>query len=179
MLPARYEASTEKRWQRRLQLAYDAALSSSDPSTQNGALLYSRCDEAWIGHRGFNRVPSIASASDEPERLLADRERRYKHTIHAEVDAVALAARDGWTVQGSTLVCPWASCLPCAAVLIAAGLSRLVVHFERLQLTHEPWREDVRVALAWLVNSGVLLTVYTGTIPKAEPIRVNGALWQP
>jgi dCMP deaminase len=47
-------------------------------------------------------------------------------TNHAEMNAVALAARNGVTVDGATLYCKLAPCYTCAKMVINAGITRIV-----------------------------------------------------
>ncbi len=47
-------------------------------------------------------------------------------TNHAEVNAVALAARNGIAIDGSTLYCKMAPCYTCAKMIINAGIVRVV-----------------------------------------------------
>jgi dCMP deaminase len=46
--------------------------------------------------------------------------------IHAEVNAIAYAARHGVRVQGATLYATHSPCLSCAQLIVAAGFRRLV-----------------------------------------------------
>lgn len=59
------------------------------------------------------------------------KERRIRPTkdgwiVHAEINAIANAARDGISLLGSTLYMAWFPCLPCAAALCEAGIIRVV-----------------------------------------------------
>ena len=47
-------------------------------------------------------------------------------TNHAEMNAVALAARNGVSIDGGTLYCKLAPCYTCAKMVINAGLKRIV-----------------------------------------------------
>lgn len=47
-------------------------------------------------------------------------------TNHAEINAVALAARKGISVEGATLYCKMAPCYTCAKMLINTGITRIV-----------------------------------------------------
>jgi dCMP deaminase len=47
-------------------------------------------------------------------------------TNHAEVNAVALAARNGVAIDGATLYCKLAPCYTCAKMIINAGIKRVV-----------------------------------------------------
>ncbi len=47
-------------------------------------------------------------------------------TNHAEVNAIALAARNGVAIDGGTLYCKLAPCYTCAKMVINAGIKRIV-----------------------------------------------------
>ncbi|MBR9689537.1 MAG: cell division protein DedD [Candidatus Altiarchaeota archaeon] len=47
-------------------------------------------------------------------------------TNHAEVNAVALAAKKGISIDGATMYCKLAPCYTCAKMLINAGIKRIV-----------------------------------------------------
>jgi len=47
-------------------------------------------------------------------------------TIHAEANAIALAAKKGVAIDGSTLYCKLAPCYNCAKMVINAGIKRVV-----------------------------------------------------
>lgn len=126
---------------------------------------------------GHNHIPGKEGA--ELAALLADKDAKYAHVIHAEVDAIAFAARRGKPTDGLTMVCPWAACLGCAAVILQAGITRLVIHKQRTDLTHEHWKPKVEAALAWLADRGVDIIAYDGEVATAAKILVNGQEWQP
>lgn len=53
----------------------------------------------------------------------------YKHclrTAHAELNAIANAARHGVAIDGSTLYCKMVPCYTCAKTIINAGIKRVV-----------------------------------------------------
>ena len=47
------------------------------------------------------------------------------HEIHAEMNAIAFAARYGTKTQGATLICSWSPCLECAKIVVAAGIKQV------------------------------------------------------
>lgn len=46
--------------------------------------------------------------------------------IHAELNCILKAAKEGVSVEGSTVYVTLSPCVPCAAMLVACGISRLV-----------------------------------------------------
>jgi dCMP deaminase len=75
-----------------------------------------RTDGSVIVHRVSPVIPL-------PETPL---DRGCKEAIHAEANALAYAARNGTAVAGGTLYTTLSPCYPCAQLIIAAGLIRVV-----------------------------------------------------
>lgn len=110
----------ETKWDLRfLEVARLVGAWSKDPSTKCGAVIV-RPDRtvAAVGYNGFPR-----QVADTPERLH-DREVKYEHTVHCEMNAL-LACKE--PVQGYTLyTTPCLSCTRCAVHMIQAGITRAV-----------------------------------------------------
>lgn len=51
-------------------------------------------------------------------------------TSHAELNAIANAARFGVTLEGATLYCHMTPCYTCAKMIINAGIKRVVVNMD-------------------------------------------------
>lgn len=128
---------------------------------------------AW----GYNHVPGLHG--DALEMVLATRVLKYPRVIHAEVDAIAFAARRGRPTDGLTMICPWAACLRCVGPILEAGIKKLVVHKQRFYCPYGAWNEEIDAAHAWLSDAGVELIAYDGAIPLAPPVLVNYQEWQP
>lgn len=47
-------------------------------------------------------------------------------TLHAEVNAIAFAARKGIAIGGGTLYTTLSPCLPCAKLIVAVGIVRVI-----------------------------------------------------
>jgi dCMP deaminase len=61
------------------------------------------------------------------ERVLTNGElETLPETIHAELNCVLRAAREGVSILGSTVYVTLSCCKPCAAMLIQAGVKRVV-----------------------------------------------------
>lgn len=107
------------KWDSRfLGLAFEVATWSKDPSTKVGCVLVD--NSLRVIGLGFNGFPS--GMNDAPE-LYADRETKYKRTIHAEVNAILNA---NGSVEESTAYVTAAPCTSCALVLIQSGIDRVV-----------------------------------------------------
>jgi dCMP deaminase len=108
-----------------------AADRSKDPNTQVGCVIVNADkDPVAFGYNGFG------PGSNETDELW-ERPTKYDHVIHAETNAVGRAARRGCSTVDCTAYITAFPCLPCAKVLIAAGIKRVVVS----RLLHG-WDED-------------------------------------
>lgn len=76
---------------------------------------------------------------------LADSEEPCLVATHAEANAVSFAARQGISTEGGTLYVERSPCRSCAALIIAAGIERVVYAY--------PYRDDSGLFL--LVEAGV------------------------
>lgn len=72
--------------------------------------------------------------------------------IHAEVNAIAKAAREGVSTLGSTLYVTLAPCIECSKMLIQAGVEKVVYK--------EMYRDETGVQL--LKNCGIVVENYKG-----------------
>lgn len=92
---------------------------SKDPSTQCCAVIVR--PDGTIASMGYNGFPM---GVPDDSAFLEDREQKYPRTVHSEVNAIVLAREP---LHGYTLyVWPGRSCGPCAAVIVQAGIKRVV-----------------------------------------------------
>jgi len=101
-----------------LDLAFQVAKASKDPSTKVGAVIV-RPDRT-VSAAGFNGFPR--GIADTPDRL-EDRETKYALVAHAELNAI-LTARE--PLHGYTIYTTLFSCSNCAKLVIQAGLKCIV-----------------------------------------------------
>jgi len=139
-----------KKWDDRfLDLARHVANWSKDPSTKVGAVLVGRDQrDVVLAYNGF--APGVA---DTPERL-ADRETKYKLTIHAERNAMDFAKFD---TSGATLYCTQLPCSDCAKSIVSKGIKRVVGVAVPPERNHAQfaWRKDAEFAKEILREAGV------------------------
>lgn len=109
-------------WDNRfLELAKHIAQWSKDPSTQVGAVCVRDRRVLATGYNGFPKA-----IADLPGRLH-DRNEKLLRTVHAEANIVAQAAKNGISLQDSTVyVWPFLPCSSCCTLLIQAGIKRVV-----------------------------------------------------
>jgi len=155
-----------------MKLAYGRATESPDPSTQNGAVLIAG---DGIDAMGYNHPPAGFPLND----WLTTRDIKLANVIHAEADAIDAAAVIGTPTAGTTLICPWAACLPCALRIIGAGVRRFVRHYDRMVLDDAYWSESIRAADDRLGQARVEVIDLSGGIPGAPTVRHRGKRFNP
>ncbi len=158
-----------------LKQAYEVALGSPDPSTQNGALLtnvYGRVLQV-----DYNRFPNRVAYLDERwERPI-----KYKYIEHAERNVIYGAARNRniKSTEGLIMVCPWAACTDCARAIIQAGIRELITHKQAMDRSPERWFEEVELAHVMLREAGVEITNFSGKIGVKQEVLHTGEKWLP
>ena len=122
------------KWPRRfLDLAYQVASWSKDPSTQVGAVVVDQ-----QGHPmsfGFNGMPKGVNDNDDSRN---ERPTRYFYYEHAERNAIYLSRRN---LEGCVMVVTHHPCPGCARAIVQAGISHLYV--------------DDRHGISWAKERGV------------------------
>jgi len=142
-----------------LAAAYEfASRRSDDPRTQTGAVIVSGQSEAY----GTNRLPGVIRIL--PERLKS--ENKGKYLIHAERDAICVAAAHGIRTSHAVMFAPWACCEQCGHAIISAKLQEVVLHRDIMICTPERWSDSVLLGLQLCRESGVLLTQYSGKLNR-------------
>lgn len=153
-----------------LRLAYEYAKKySTDPSTQNGAVLINAENEPLVF--GANHFPSnVRETKERWERPL-----KYSFVEHAERNVIYSAAKKGIKTDGLTMYCPWFACADCARAIIQAGIVEVVGHkFEGCE-GNATWQDTISKAYEMLNEAGIKYRLYEGTI-GVNNIRFNGSL---
>ena len=110
----------QMRWDNRyLSLARLVATWSKDPSTKVGAVLV-RANNS-VASTGYNGFPS---GFDDAPSLYADRAYKYKHVVHAEINALSFCGNG--VSSGSTLYTSFPVCADCMEAAGKAGVTRVV-----------------------------------------------------
>jgi dCMP deaminase len=105
---------------------------------------------------GYVGAPAGLDTCDEAGHLIKvvydERGGQHKHcvrTTHAEMNAIAQAARRGISTEGATIYCRMEPCLDCAKLLINAGIKRVVAE-RRYHAAHDS-REMLKKAGVQLI----------------------------
>lgn len=147
-----------------LKIAYGKAQESTNPSTQNGAVLVD--DKGNVVLSAVNSFPDgVAETQERQTKPL-----RYKFSVHSERNVLYRAARLGIKTEGLTMVCPWAACSDCAQAIIQTGIKRLVVHKQALDRS-DKWQENIELAFKMLREAGVEIIVFDGKIGVGKILR--------
>ena len=116
-------------------------------------------DKQRVISMGFNGPPRGVA-----DTRLHDREVKYRHIIHAEMNALLFAAR---SVEGATCyVWPLPPCASCSSKLIQSGIARVVSPLppEEYFNRQEP---DIILAYELLQESGVEFVPVLGPPPNS------------
>ena len=112
------------KWDKRyLALAGHVATWSKDPSKQIGAVAVG--SKGQVLAQGYNGFPR--GIPDNPSHY-ADRQRKYKYVVHAEMNVIYNATYNGVSLDGATLyVYGLPVCSDCAKGVIQVGIKRVVM----------------------------------------------------
>lgn len=140
-------------WDERfIRIAQEVSTWSKDPGTCVGAVLV--IDRRIIA-TGYNGFPHGIEDSDE---RYNDRDTKLQLTVHAEVNAILNAAKNGAQTKGSTLYVTFAPCVNCCTALIQAGISRVVC--PTVESAPERWRANFASGRSVLQEAGIILKTY-------------------
>lgn len=166
-----------------LRMAYECAYDfSTDPSTQNGAVLVNPFTaEALM--EGANHFPK--GVEEKKERW--ERPLKYSYVEHAERNVIFNAAQAGIQTKGLIMYCCWAACTDCARAIIQAGIREVVTHYDPNadQRFGAPvssqWKESIAIALQMLKESEVNVRWLDEKLYPNNDLRIrfNGQLVSP
>lgn len=130
-----------------LEMAYKAAARlSTDPRTQNGAVLVTKqgvLEEA-------NHFPF--GVKETPERWV--KPLKSSTVSHAETNVILLAAKLGIATDGAWLFVPWFACCECTKAIIQAGIHTVVGHDAPFH-NRPDWQNNIDHADQMLTEAGV------------------------
>jgi dCMP deaminase len=137
--------------------ARSVAERSKDPTTKVGAILVDSWNATITdGYNGFPR------GMDDSEAMLADREFKNKCTVHAEMNLLANAARNGVATMGKTMYCTHHPCAKCAGAIINSGINTVYVDSACMSGSDffERWKEELALAKQMFKDANVKLKFY-------------------
>ncbi len=134
-----------------LNLAYEIAKKSKDPSTKVGCVIVKNNNVVSVGYNGFPK-----GVKDYEERYN-DRDMKYLFVCHAEANAVYSAAKRGVSLEGSTIYVPWHPCHDCSKAISQSGLSSVVLdpNFVMSEELKERWKMQLECASLMFQEAGI------------------------
>ena len=138
--------------QRFLNIAEEIASWSKDVGTRVGSVLVM---DRRIVATGYNGFP--AGILDSPERY-ENRELKLAYTVHAEVNALLNAAKNGAQTKGSTLYVTFSPCIHCSTAIIQAGVSKVVC--PTIESAPERWHASFKLGQDILKEADILIQTF-------------------
>lgn len=132
---------------RMMDLAKHVSQWSKDPSSQVGCVI-ARPD-GTVASLGYNGLPR---GVEDTAARLTDRPTKYAMTVHSEPNAIVNAHErlDGYTVY----TYPFPPCAPCAAMMIQAGIAR-IVSLAPNSATVNRWGDSFILSREMMAEAGV------------------------
>ncbi len=110
-----------------LEIVNRFSLQSRCKRRQVGAILVDRFGHLFA--QGWNSAPKGSSCEDCPrckESVLTGQNLEQAICVHAEINAIAHAARAGNATDQSTLYCTTLPCAECAKAIVSAGIIEVI-----------------------------------------------------
>jgi dCMP deaminase len=137
-----------------MDLAKQISSWSLDPSTKVGAVIVGKTGQ--IVSQGYNGFPR--GVKDSPERLNT-REEKYKYVVHAEMNCIYNACRNGASLNDTTLyVYGLPVCSECAKGVVQVGISKVIMQHPVVIPQH--WEEKVLISKTIFNEAGVTFLRY-------------------
>jgi len=132
-----------------LEMAKLVATWSKDPSRKIGAVAVNNRQVIATGYNGFP-----AGIEDTLERYQ-DRETKYEFVVHAEMNCIFNAGKNGMSLKDSTMyVYGLPVCHECAKGIIQTGVKRVVIHDEKY--TDLKWVNSFKKTLNLFSEAGII-----------------------
>ena len=119
-----------------------AAKRSKDPNTQVGACIVSQ--ENIILSTGYNGFPKGCSDDEFPWAREGE-DTKYPFVVHAELNAIAKLAYNGYSSHGASIYITHSPCIHCSLLIQKCGI--IAVYY------HELYRDDA--GIQFLKKAGI------------------------
>jgi len=142
------------KWDKRFfKLAEEISLWSKDPSTKIGAIIVN--EKHQILAQGYNGFPR--GIKDTPD-IYANRELKYKYTVHAEANAIFNAIHSGSNIIGASIyIFGLPICHECAKIIIQCGIKEVNITSPAIPR----WNESSDLAKKMLTEAKINLRELT------------------
>ena len=154
------EFTFDEKWnQRFMEMAELIAGWSKDGSTKVGCVIIGPDKEVRsVGYNGFPRMVN----DNIPERWT--RPIKYEYDVHAEVNAILNAARNGTNLSQAILYVTMPPCMRCAGAIIQAGIKEVIYMEPEVQKQIPGWRDTLQLSFDMFDEASV----------KYKSLGVNG-----
>lgn len=134
---------------------------SKDPSTKVGCVITNSANS--IISTGYNGFP--IGVKDDINKSGIDkryeRPLKYMFTSHAEENAIALAARNGVKLEGSSLyVNRMVPCTRCTRLIIQSGIKNIFVYEDAPRSTLNRWEDEYGVSETMIKEAKIKLFIF-------------------
>ena len=136
-----------------MEMAKHIAEWSKDKNTKVGAVAVD--NENTIKSLGYNG--NSRGLNDEIEERN-ERPLKYMYVVHAEINAIANAARNGVSLKNSIMYCTYFPCNECAKAIINSGIKTVVTY--EPDFSHERWGESFIISSQMFEECGVEVIYY-------------------
>ena len=130
-----------------LNIANEISLKSPDLNTKVGCVLKTSNGNII---KACNDFPKGIKITDD--RLK--RPEKYKWIEHAERNAILIAAKQGLSLDNSTMYLNWYPCIECARSIIQCGISKLVCE-KQPDYNDERWGEQFKTVTQMLYEGDI------------------------
>ena len=139
-----------------LKLAKHYSTMSRDPSTKVGAVV-TDMDSKFVYGLGYNGFPNDIPDTEEH---LNNREFKYKHIVHAEVNALGMSSQFVGDVSGplTLFVYPFLPCLHCAQTIVEDY--PFVTRIVSLDYSPERWSSEFQDSKRLFEQCDIEVTLY-------------------
>lgn len=124
-----------------------ASTRSKDRSTKVGAVIVRDKTILSTGYNGFPR------GVDDTVEARYERPLKYIWTVHAEENALLHAAREGISINGSTMYATLHPCSACAKSIVQCGIKEVIVEDDE----NPRFTEDFKIAKEIFAEAGVIV----------------------
>lgn len=134
-----------------LKLAREVSTWSKDPAKKIGAVIVN--DDRLVLSTGYNGFPK---GIRDTERRLNNRDLKLELVVHAEMNAIYNATRNGIALNDATLYC-WGLpiCSRCALGIISAGVKRVVMIQTEESALSVRWSNEAAMAISYFDECGI------------------------
>lgn len=121
---------------------------SKDKNTQVGCCIVNNKNPISMGFNGFPKNVN-ENISERHERPM-----KYLFTVHAEINAIVNAAKNGQMTNGCDMFVNYYPCCNCAGAIVNAGIKRVICN-NKPDFNHHKWGESWKIASIIFDEAGV------------------------